>query len=113
MQRVGLAPEIEQLATRGFHALGLAHDDIAEGEHLIPADDIGLGRNVADGFGFGARQDLSHVMRRECVLATNRLAHGALVKPWGFDDKGEACGFQQLGSRLARRSEDERRTPRL
>src|SRR4029453_4226169 len=25
MQRVGLAPEIEQLATRGLHALGLAH----------------------------------------------------------------------------------------
>src|SRR5512143_799443 len=41
MQRMRLAAQIEQLPPRGLHGLGLRQDVIAEGEHLVGADDIG------------------------------------------------------------------------
>src|SRR5262249_25640187 len=58
--------------------------------------------------GLGPRQHLGHIVWRQRFVAPDRLAHGALVKPWRFGDEAEPSCFQQLRPRLARRSEDQR-----
>ncbi len=62
---MGLAAQIEQLPSRRLHAVGLRQDLIAEGEHLVGADDIGLAGKIAHGLGLGARQNLGDVMGPE------------------------------------------------
>src|SRR5689334_16748129 len=55
MQRMRLSAQVEQLPSRRLHAVGLRHDLIAEGEHLVGADDVGLGRKIAHRLRLGAR----------------------------------------------------------
>ena len=113
MQRVRLAAEIEQLAARRLHAVGLGEDRLAEREHLVAADHIGLPGKIAHGLGLGARQNFGNVMRAQRPLAADRLAHHGLVEARRLDDEGEPRRFEDARARLAPRSEDQRRAARL
>src|SRR5215471_12198066 len=89
VERVRLTPEVEQLPARRLHAVWLRQNLIAESEHLVGADDIGLARKIAHGFRLGARQHLSDIVGAKRLLATHGLSHHALVEPWRLDDEGE------------------------
>ena len=102
VQRMGLAAQIEQLPPRGLHGLGLRQDLIAESEHLVGADDIGLAGKIAHGLRLGARQHLGDVMGPERPLPADGLAHDALVQSRRLDDERKPRRFEDPRADLAR-----------
>ena len=65
MKRVALAAEIEQLAARCLHAVGLGEDTVARGQHLVRPDDEGAVRQIAHRFRLGAGEHLGDIARVE------------------------------------------------
>jgi hypothetical protein len=110
---MGLAAEIEQLAARRLHVVGLGKNGLAERQHLVGADHISLAREIAYRLGLGTGQHLGDIVRAERALAADRLAHGALVQSRRLDDEGEPRRFEDLRARLAGRREDQGRPSRL
>ncbi len=113
MQRVGLAAHIEQLAPRRLHAVRLGEDAVAQGKHLVGADDEGLRRKLADGLSLGAGQDLGNVLRLQFLLAADGLMHGGFIEARRLDDESEPGSFEQSRADFAAGGEDQGRTVAL